>query len=47
MSSNDDQITQVARHFGVQFPEDSRDYLGATGSLSQFVPPADDFLVVG
>ncbi len=46
MSSNDDQITQVEQHFGVQFPQDYRDFLGTTGSLSQFVPPADDFLVI-
>jgi hypothetical protein len=46
MSSNDDQITQVEQHFGVQFPQDYRDFLSTTGSLSQFVPPADDFLVI-
>lgn len=46
MSSNDDQIVQVERHFGVRFPQDYRDFLSTTGSLSQFVPPADDFLVI-
>lgn len=46
MSSNDDQIAQVEHHFGVRFPQDYRDFLGATGSLSRFVPPADDFLVI-
>ena len=46
MSSNDGQIAQVEHHFGVRFPQDYRDFLGTTGSLSQFVPPADDFLVI-
>ncbi|MER7682142.1 SMI1/KNR4 family protein [Streptomyces sp. NPDC096934] len=46
MNSNEDQIAQVEQHFGVQFPQDYRDFLGTTGSLSQFVPPADDFLVI-
>ncbi|MFE5948433.1 SMI1/KNR4 family protein [Streptomyces massasporeus] len=46
MSLNDDQIGQVEHHFGVRFPQDYRDFLGTTGSLSQFVPPADDFLVI-
>ncbi|MGW0840983.1 SMI1/KNR4 family protein [Streptomyces sp. NPDC002787] len=46
MSSIDDQIAQVEHHFGVHFPQDYRDFLGTTGSLSQFVPPADDFLVI-
>lgn len=46
MSSNDDQIVRVEHHFGVRFPQDYRDFLSTTGSLSQFVPPADDFLVI-
>ncbi|MFD9612239.1 SMI1/KNR4 family protein [Streptomyces sp. NPDC004288] len=46
MSSNDDRIAQVERHFGVRFPPDYRDFLGSTGSLSRFVPPADDFLMI-
>ncbi|MCT4357863.1 SMI1/KNR4 family protein [Streptomyces sp. Je 1-79] len=46
MSSIDDRIVQVEVHFGVRFPQDYRDFLGTTGSLSQFVPPADDFLVI-
>ncbi|MBX9427496.1 SMI1/KNR4 family protein [Streptomyces lateritius] len=46
MTSNDSQIAEVEHHFGVRFPQDYRDFLGTTGSLSQFVPPADDFLVI-
>ncbi|WP_031513137.1 SMI1/KNR4 family protein [Streptomyces sp. NRRL F-5123] len=46
MSSHDDQIAQVEHTFKVRFPQDYRDFLGTTGSLSQFVPPADDFLMV-
>ncbi|WP_225804181.1 SMI1/KNR4 family protein [Streptomyces sp. NK15101] len=46
MSSNDDRIAQVEHHFGVRFPQDYRDFLATTGSLSRFVPPADDFLVI-
>ncbi|MEV5149460.1 SMI1/KNR4 family protein [Streptomyces sp. NPDC052727] len=46
MSSIDDRIVQVEHHFGVRFPQDYRDFLRTTGSLSQFVPPADDFLVI-
>ncbi|MFJ2933037.1 SMI1/KNR4 family protein [Streptomyces sp. NPDC087219] len=46
MSSDDDRIAQVEHHFGVGFPQDYRDFLGTTGSLSRFVPPADDFLVI-
>lgn len=46
MSSIDDRIVQVEHYFGVRFPLDYRDFLGTTGSLSQFVPPTDDFLVI-
>ncbi|MDX2561243.1 SMI1/KNR4 family protein [Streptomyces sp. TX20-6-3] len=46
MSTDDDRIAQVEHHFGVRFPQDYRDFLGTTGSLSRFVPPADDFLVI-
>ncbi|MFC5201803.1 SMI1/KNR4 family protein [Streptomyces kaempferi] len=46
MSSFDDRILQVEHHFGVRFPQDYRDLLRTTGSLSRFVPPADDFLVI-
>ncbi|WP_329274822.1 SMI1/KNR4 family protein [Streptomyces sp. NBC_00691] len=46
MGSSEDRIAQVEKHFGVRFPQDYRDFLGTTGSLRQFVPPADDFLVI-
>jgi len=46
MSSHDDRIAQVEHQFGVRFPQDYRDFLGTTGSLSQFVLPADGFLVI-
>ncbi|SEB63438.1 SMI1/KNR4 family protein [Streptomyces sp. TLI_105] len=46
MSSKDGQIVQVEHRFGVRFPQDYRDFLVTTGSLSRFVPPADDFLVI-
>ncbi|MEV6250617.1 SMI1/KNR4 family protein [Streptomyces sp. NPDC051742] len=46
MSSIEDRIVQDEHHFGVRFPQDYRDFLGTTGSLSQLVPPADDFLVI-
>ncbi|WP_406859067.1 SMI1/KNR4 family protein [Streptomyces sp. HUAS MG47] len=46
MSPDDDQIAQVEHHFGVRFPQDYRNFLRTTGSLSQFVPPVDDFLVI-
>ncbi|MGW1818989.1 SMI1/KNR4 family protein [Streptomyces sp. NPDC002125] len=46
MSSNDDPIVQVEHHFGVRFPQDYRDFMGTTGSMSRFVPPAGDFLVI-
>ncbi|WP_369141928.1 SMI1/KNR4 family protein [Streptomyces sp. R44] len=46
MSSIDDPIARVEHHFGVRFPQDYRDFLCTTGSLRQFVPPADDFLVI-
>ncbi|HWU07920.1 MAG TPA: SMI1/KNR4 family protein [Streptomyces sp.] len=46
MSSNDDRIAQAERHFGVRFPQDYRDFMGTTGSLSRSLPPADDFLVI-
>lgn len=46
MSSNDDQIAQVERHFGVRFPEDYRHFLATEGSVARFVPPADDFLMI-
>ncbi|MER5891293.1 SMI1/KNR4 family protein [Streptomyces sp. NPDC001941] len=46
MGPNDAQIAQVEQHFGVRFPQDYREFLATTGSLSQFVPPADDFLAI-
>ncbi|WP_330461065.1 SMI1/KNR4 family protein [Streptomyces sp. NBC_00820] len=46
MSSKDDAITQAERHFGVRFPEDYRRFLATQGSMSRFVPPADDFLMI-
>ncbi|MFE5923705.1 SMI1/KNR4 family protein [Streptomyces sp. NPDC056468] len=46
MSSNDDQITQAERRFGVRFPEDYRHFLATEGSMARFVPPADDFLMI-
>ncbi|MFB6950944.1 SMI1/KNR4 family protein [Streptomyces niveus] len=46
MSSNDDQIARAECHFGVRFPEDYRHFLSTEGSMAQFVPPADDFLMI-
>ncbi|MFF7203486.1 SMI1/KNR4 family protein [Streptomyces sp. NPDC008141] len=46
MSSNDDQIAQAESRFGVRFPEDYRHFLATEGSMAQFVPPADDFLMI-
>ncbi|MET7791626.1 SMI1/KNR4 family protein [Streptomyces sp900116325] len=46
MSSNNDEITQAERHFGVRFPRDYRHFLATPGSMSRFVPPADDFLMI-
>ncbi|MFG2643928.1 SMI1/KNR4 family protein [Streptomyces sp. NPDC048370] len=46
MSSNDDKIVQAERHFGVRFPADYRQFLATEGSMSQFVLPADDFLMI-
>ncbi|GAB3168327.1 MULTISPECIES: SMI1/KNR4 family protein [Streptomyces] len=46
MSSNDAQIAQAERRFGVRFPEDYRHFLATEGSMARFVPPADDFLMI-
>ncbi|MFD9006338.1 SMI1/KNR4 family protein [Streptomyces sp. NPDC059582] len=46
MSSNDDQIAQAERRFGVRFPADYRHFLATEGSMARFVPPADDFLMI-
>ncbi|MEY9996397.1 hypothetical protein ABIE67_008429 [Streptomyces sp. V4I8] len=46
MSSNDDQIAQAERHFGVRLPEDYRHFLANEASMARFVPPADDFLMI-
>ncbi|USQ85478.1 SMI1/KNR4 family protein [Streptomyces phaeoluteigriseus] len=46
MSSNNDQIAQAERRFGVRFPEDYRHFLATEGSMARFVPPADDFLMI-
>jgi len=46
MSSNDDQIAQAERRFGVRFPEDYRHFLAHQRSMARFVPPADDFLMI-
>ncbi|NGO75219.1 hypothetical protein G6045_05915 [Streptomyces sp. YC504] len=46
MSSNEDWITQVEQHFGVELPQDYRRFLTTQGSMSQFVLPADDFLMI-
>lgn len=46
MSSNNDEITRAEHHFGVRFPQDYRHFLATQGSMSRFVPPADDFLLI-
>ncbi|WP_327420517.1 SMI1/KNR4 family protein [Streptomyces sp. NBC_01230] len=46
MSSNNDEITRAERHFGIRFPQDYRHFLATQGSMSRFVPPADDFLMI-
>ncbi|MEU6230446.1 SMI1/KNR4 family protein [Streptomyces sp. NPDC047042] len=46
MNSNTDDVTQAERHFGVRFPQDYRHFLVTQGSMSRFVPPADDFLMI-
>lgn len=46
MSSNDDQIAQAERRFGVRFPEDYRHFLAHQRNMARFVPPADDFLMI-
>jgi hypothetical protein len=46
MGSNNNEITQAEGHFGVRFPQDYRHFLATRGSMSQFVPPADDFLMI-
>ncbi|GGZ42744.1 SMI1/KNR4 family protein [Streptomyces poonensis] len=46
MSSNEDRITQAEQHFGVRLPQDYRHFLITQGSMSQFVLPADDFLMI-
>ncbi len=45
MSEIDQQMTQVERRFGVQLPEDYRLFLRSRTSMSEFVPPADDYLM--
>ncbi|WP_030320133.1 SMI1/KNR4 family protein [Streptomyces sp. NRRL B-3229] len=45
--SADDLLARAERRFGVRFPQDYRDFLAAEGSMSRFVPPAGDFLVIG
>ncbi|MES5819265.1 SMI1/KNR4 family protein [Streptomyces sp. RG80] len=44
--SADDALARAERRFGVRFPQDYRDFLAAEGSMSRFVPPADDYLVI-
>ncbi|MER5950346.1 SMI1/KNR4 family protein [Streptomyces sp. NPDC001904] len=46
MSSNEGPITQAEQHFGIQLPPDYRHFLTTQGSMSQFVLPADDFLMI-
>ncbi|MBO1330726.1 SMI1/KNR4 family protein [Streptomyces sp. VRA16 Mangrove soil] len=49
MSSNEDPISpirQAEQHFGIQFPPDYRHFLATQGSMSQFVLPADDYLMI-
>ena len=46
MTAIDEQIEQVERRFGVQLPEDYRLFLRSRTGMSQFVPPADDYLML-
>ncbi|MEV4940862.1 SMI1/KNR4 family protein [Streptomyces zaomyceticus] len=46
MNANADRIAQAESHFGVRFPADYRHFLATEGSMSRFVPPADDFLMI-
>ncbi|MFD7445991.1 SMI1/KNR4 family protein [Streptomyces sp. NPDC059909] len=44
--SSHDVLAQAERRFGVRFPEDYRQFLATEGSMSRFVPPSDDFLMI-
>ncbi|MFC8827561.1 SMI1/KNR4 family protein [Streptomyces sp. NPDC057137] len=46
MSPTDDQIAAAQRHFALRFPQDYLDFLATRGAMSEFVPPADDFLMI-
>ncbi|WP_369259308.1 SMI1/KNR4 family protein [Streptomyces sp. R35] len=45
-NANDDQLAHAERHFGVQFPMDYRHFVSTEGSMSRFVEPAGDYLVI-
>ncbi|MFF7101458.1 SMI1/KNR4 family protein [Streptomyces nigra] len=46
MTAIDERLERVERHFGVHLPEDYRLFLRARTGVSQFVPPADDYLML-
>ncbi|MEU2782235.1 MULTISPECIES: SMI1/KNR4 family protein [unclassified Streptomyces] len=46
MAAIDERIEHVERHFGVQLPEDYRLFLKSRNSMSRFVPPTDDYLML-
>lgn len=46
MSSTNDEITQAEHHFGVRLPQDYRHFLATQRSMSRFVPPVDDYLMI-
>lgn len=46
MSSNDDRIARAECRFGVRFPKDYRHFLATEGSMTRFVPPANDYLMI-
>lgn len=46
MAAGEEQVRDVERHFGVRFPDDYRQFVMTRGSMDQYVPPADDYLMI-
>jgi hypothetical protein len=46
MAAREAQIAEVERHFGVRFPNDYRHFLLTRGTMGEFLPPANAYVMI-
>jgi hypothetical protein len=46
MAASEAQIAEVERHFGVRLPNDYRHFVRTRGTMGEFLPPANPYVVI-